>query len=78
MNKSEAVKIAFGTLTQGPEISEDAENAHSQAGSMRAVWSHWHSTETKLVSFAENYYLPYRCMNAALHAAAFLSGQDRC
>lgn len=36
MNASQAVKMAFFTLTQGPELL-DAEDACSRAGSMRAV-----------------------------------------
>lgn len=36
MNASEAVKMAFFTLAQGPGLL-DAEDASSQAGSMRAV-----------------------------------------
>lgn len=74
MNASQAVKMAFCTLTQGPELLEDVEAAHSQAGSMRALWSHWHSAENKLASFAEDYYLPSRCMNVTLHDSVLLSG----
>lgn len=37
MNASQAVKMAFCTVTQGPELLEDAEDTRSQAGSMRAV-----------------------------------------
>lgn len=74
MNASQAAKMTFCTLTQGPERLEDAEkDEDSQAESMRAVRSYWHSAETKLVSFTGDEYLPSKCMNLSLHDSLLFS-----